>query len=204
MRFVLRRRGAVTLFANLQVFLHISDTADKQRVRRRGGRERIYIYIYKGLQELKILCDLQIDTGLSKHYLLPGWCWSITCHSTILFLFPHFLQHVPLCGTCDRVDADHSPQISAVQASCQTGAEQCVGETGDVNECMPLMTERCTLLVAIYVFKLPSAVRIPNDRKMEQKRENVKSHLTCPQSSSLPFDSPCSVFFFPFSLSPQQ
>lgn len=50
MRFVLRRRGAVTLFANLQVFLHISDTADKQRVRRRGGRERniyINIYIYK-------------------------------------------------------------------------------------------------------------------------------------------------------------
>lgn len=46
-------------------------------------------------------------------------------------------------------------------------------EPRDVKECMPLMTDRCTLLVCIYVFKLPSAVRIPNDRR-QNKREYHK------------------------------
>lgn len=38
-------------------------------------------------------------------------------------------------------------------------------ETNDVKESMPLITGRCALLVCIYVFKLPSAVRITNDSR---------------------------------------
>lgn len=52
----------------------------------------------------RFLCDSQIDTGLSKHYLLLSLRWSITCHSAVLL----FLTSSPVCG-CDRVAADHSP-----------------------------------------------------------------------------------------------
>ena len=108
----------------------------------------------------RFLCDSQIDTRLSKHYLLSGRCWSITCHSEIL-LFPTSSP----AWVCDGVSADHSPSRTAVRQR-----PGCVLEKpADVNQCMPLMTGRCTLLVCIYVFKLPSAVRIPNDRKRNKR-----------------------------------
>ena len=74
------------------------------------------------------------------------------------------------------------------------------------------MTERCTLLVCIYVFKLPSAVRIPNDsrwNKREEKRQ-IKPEsdmwnsaaLSC---SFLSFTNPLlvldSLFFLSFFIS---
>lgn len=50
----------------------------------------------------------------------------------------------------------------------------------DVKECMPLITERCTLLVCIYVFKLPSAVRIPNNRRWNKSRTlSCRSNHKC-------------------------
>lgn len=51
------------------------------------------------------------------------------------------------------------------------------GARRDVNECMPLMTERCALLVCIYVFKLPSAVRMPNDRRRNKRKSGFTSNL---------------------------
>lgn len=79
---------------NLQQRVRQSETEDRQR-------------------EQEILCDLQIDTGLSKHYLLLGWCWSITCHSTIL-LFTSSSTGSPV-WSCDTVYADHRPRLSVVQ-----------------------------------------------------------------------------------------
>lgn len=77
------------------------------------------------MRELKILCDLQIDTGLSKHFLLLGWCWSITCHSTLL-LYPTSSTVYPV-WYCDRVDADHRPRLSVVQPTVRQGLSGVLG-----------------------------------------------------------------------------
>ena len=86
---VLRREGRQWLNTGLtikaaesSVFFEVCSSAatvvtfcnPQVRVRQRGGGQR----------ELEILCDSQTDMRLSKHYLLLGWSWSITCHSTIL------------------------------------------------------------------------------------------------------------------------
>lgn len=55
-------------------------------------------------------------------------------------------------------------------------------EPRDVNECMPLMTDRCTLLVCIYVFKLPSAVHNPNGRSWN-KRKKLQTFISNHYSS---------------------
>ena len=84
----------------------------------------------KNKETSRFLCDLQIVTGLTKHYLLLGRCWSITCHSSPLLYSPTSFPPRPAVSPvwyCDRADADHSPRLSWVRASCQTGTEQCVG-----------------------------------------------------------------------------
>lgn len=73
-------------------------------------------------------------------------------------------------------------------------------EPRDVNECMALMTDRCTLLVCIYVFKLPSAVRIPNDRRWNKRKSKsfTSIHNYCAQHLAWEISSTTLHFDFMF------
>lgn len=62
---------------------------------------------------------------------------NITCYYTGVGQLPvtpaFFLFPTPPTGSPvyrDTADADHSLQLPAVQAGCQTGAEQCVEKSG--------------------------------------------------------------------------
>lgn len=99
---------------------------------------------------------------------------------------------------CDRVDADHSPRLSAVQPAVRQELSSVLG------------TQRCKrvhafedgemhpFLVCIYVFKLPSAVRIPNDRRWNKRRVSPENHKCCAQSLTCEIGSTTRPLSFTF------
>lgn len=112
------------------------------------------------------------SSGFYVTYKLTRGFQNITCYLPgvgQLPVTPQFFYSPlpPLCPQCGIVIGLMLITVPGSLRSSQLSDRSWAvcWEPRDVNECMPLMTERCTLLVCIYVFKLPSAVRIPNDRR---------------------------------------
>lgn len=133
-------------------------------------------------RELEIWYAFQIDTGLSKYYLLLGWCWSITWHFSIL-LFSTSSTVSPV-WYCDRADADQSPWLSADQPAvrqeliCVLGNQRCKREHAFDNwEMRPSSLYLCiqaALCCSHYQWQ-----------QMEQRditKFCMKSQLLCPKS----------------------
>lgn len=97
---------------------------------------------------------------------------NITCYLAGVGQLPDISQffYSPLPPLCPQCGIVIGLMLIRVPGSLRTSqlsdrSWSVCWETSDVKESMPLITGRCALLVCIYVFKLPSAVRIINDRR---------------------------------------
>lgn len=110
----------------------------------------------------------KLARGLSKHYLLLYRCWSITCHSGVLFIphSPYWVPCVSRYGWC----WSQSPAPSGSGRLSDRSRTVC-GEVRHVKPAHTFDEWKMRLLVGIYVFKLPSAVHISNDRRWNKREK---------------------------------
>lgn len=103
----------------------------------------------------------------------PDFMWLTNWHKafkTLPATCPVLVNYLSLCNSFIPLFLSCVPSVElwwgwcwsqCLQPAVKTAAEGCAGNTG----CKPVHAfDDCSLLVCIYVFKLPSTVHIPNDR----------------------------------------